>query len=203
MRQQHSFYAVLLYIASTIFVLFLAINNKLGSNEWNSVFWIIQLFVCVNAVAKSFLQENKGRLLYYYSIVSAGEFIISKLIYNALLMLLMCLISLGLFVIFLDNPVVFFGRFVLIVLLGGFSLSLVFTLMSAIAGKAAQNAALIPILGFPVMLPLLLLLIRMSRYAFGEAFREGALLQAAGLVVALDALVLIMAVILYPYLWKE
>ena len=63
LRQQHTFYGILLYIASTIFVLFLSID-KPDATVWNGLFWVIQLFICVNAVAKSFLQESRGRLLY-------------------------------------------------------------------------------------------------------------------------------------------
>ncbi len=75
--------------------------------------------------------------------------------------------------------------------------------MSAIAAKAQQNAALIAILGFPVILPQLLLLMQLSKSAFAEVFKEGAVFQLALLIIGLDFLVGIMAVILFPYLWKE
>jgi heme exporter protein B len=201
-RQKHTFYGILLYIASTIFVLYLSID-KPDANVWNGLFWVIQLFICVNAVAKSFLQESRGRMLYFYSIASPIEFIIAKMVYNLLLMILMSLLSLMLFVIFLDNPVDNSLWFIGIVVLGGASISIVFTLMSAIAAKAQQNAALIAILGFPVILPQLLLLMRLSKAAFAEVFREGAVLQLAGLIAGLDILVIAMAVILFPYLWKD
>src|SRR6187551_1232456 len=87
LRQQHTFYGILLYIASTIFVLFLAFPDNPDALVWNSLFWVIQLFVCVNTVAKSFLQESRGRMLYFYSIVSPVEFIIAKLLFNVILML--------------------------------------------------------------------------------------------------------------------
>ena len=202
-RQQHTFYGILLYIASTIFVLFLSLNNPLDANVWNGLFWVIQLFICVNAVAKSFLQESRGRLLYFYSIVSPVEFIIAKMVYNIVLMIMMSLISLLLFSVFLNNPVNNGLRFTGIVILGGASISIVFTLMSAIAAKAQQNAALVAILGFPVILPQLMLLMRLSKAAFGEVFREGAVLQLSGLIAGLDLLVIAMAVILFPYLWKD
>jgi heme exporter protein B len=118
-------------------------------------------------------------------------------------MILMSVISLFLFFIFLKNPVIDSLRFTGIVILGGAGISMVFTLMSAIAGKAQQNAALIAILGFPVILPQLLLLMRLSKTAFAEVFKEGAVLQLSALVIGLDALVAVMAVILFPYLWKE
>lgn len=202
LRQQHTLYGILLYIASTVFVLSLSVQ-ELEANVWNGLFWVIQLFVCVNAVAKSFLQESKGKMLYYYSIVSPVQFIIAKIIYNVGLMIGMSLVSLLLYAVFLNNPMSNALQFTAIVVLGGASISLVFTLMSAIAAKANQNAALIAILGFPVILPLLLLLMRLSKAAFNEIFREGALLQLTGLIIGLDLLIIAMAVILFPYLWKE
>jgi heme exporter protein B len=202
-RQKHTFYGILLYVASTIFVIYLSIMDNPDGQTWNSLFWVIQLFVCVNAVAKSFLQESKGRMLYFYSVASPVAFIISKLMYNIVLMLFMSLIGLFLFMIFLGNPVVDSWMFIGIVLLGGLGLSLVFTLMSAIAAKAQQNAALIAILGFPVILPQLLLLMKLSKAAFGEVFRGGAILQLVSITSMLDILVITLAIILFPYLWKE
>jgi len=202
LRQQHSFYGILLYVASTIFVLYLSINNPEG-DVWNGLFWIIQLFVCVNAVAKSFLQESRGRMLYFYTISGAKEFIIAKLIYNIILMLIMSLLSLGLFFILLKNPLSNTLQFTAIVCLGGISLSLVFTLLAAIAAKAQQNAALMAILGFPLIIPQLLLLIRLSKVAFGEVFREGALFQLSLLVIGLDIMVVALSIILFPFLWKD
>ena len=203
LRQMHIIYGILLYIASTVYVLFLSLQDSPSSNTWNSLFWVVQLFVCVNAVAKSFLQESKGRMLYFYSVASPKEFIISKLVFNAILMAVMTSVSLILFYIFLDNPVSDGLKFFCIAMLGGFSLSLVFTLMSAIAAKAQQNSALIAILGFPVILPTLLLILRLSKAAFAEVFREGAVLQLAGLVFLMDILVIALALILFPFLWKE
>ncbi|MBC7937237.1 MAG: heme exporter protein CcmB [Rhizobacter sp.] len=203
LRQQHTFYGILLYIAATIFVLYLSMPDSPDAPIWNSLFWVIQLFVCVNTVAKSFLQESRGRMLYFYSITSPVEFIVAKLIFNTILMMLMSGISLLLFFTLLGNPSTDTVRFIGIVLLGGSSISLVFTLMSAIAAKAQQNAALIAILGFPVILPILLLLMRLSKAAFGEVFKEGAVWQLAGLIAGLDVLVIALAVILFPFLWKE
>ena len=202
LRQQHTFFGILLYIASTVFVLYLTMDSP-SAEVWNALFWVIQLFVCVNAVAKSFLQESRGRMLYFYFVSSPVDFIVSKLLYNILLMTIMTLINLGLFIIFLNNPVDNILRFAGIALLGGLSLSLVFTLMSAIAAKAQQNAALIAILGFPVILPQLLLLMRLSKAAYGEVFKPGALIQLSALIGGLDILVVIMSIILFPYLWKE
>jgi heme exporter protein B len=75
--------------------------------------------------------------------------------------------------------------------------------MAAIASRANQNAAIMVIMGFPVIIPQLMLLIRISKSAFGEVFREGALLQLIMLLGGLDILVIALCMILFPFLWKD
>lgn len=204
-RQQYAVYGVLLYILSTVFVLFLSMGQSgLSEGEtWNALFWVMQLFVCINAVAKSFLQDSRGRMLYYYSITSPVSFILSKMLYNLLLMALLNSITLVLYIAFMGNPSVRLDIFIGISFIGSLGLSLIFTMLAAIASKAMQQASLMAILGFPVIIPQLLLLIRLSRMAFAEAFQAGAPLQVIGLLLALDASVVVLALILFPFLWKD
>ena len=200
-RQQYTFYGILLYVASTIFVLYLAMGQPEPA-VWNGLFWMIQLFICVNAVAKSFLQESSGRMLYYYSIAGARDYILSKLIFNAGLMILMSITSLVLFRLLLGDPLQHPWKFTLTVCLGGFSLSLVFTFLSAIAARARQNAAMIAILGFPLIIPQILILMRISNNAFSDVIQGGYLLMSI-VLIGLDILVIALAVILFPFLWKD
>jgi len=199
-RQQYSFYGVLLYIGATIFVLYMAIESP-ESNVWNGLFWVIQIFISVNAVAKSFLQESRGRMLYFYSIAGPRDFVLAKLLFNSLLMLLMSLLSLALFSLFLGNPLVKAGTFIGLVLLGGWSLSVVFTFLAAIAAKAQQNAAIMAVLGFPLIIPQLILLMRLSNATFNEPIPIP--VATILLLVALDLMVILLAVILFPFLWKD
>lgn len=202
MRQQYSLYGVMLYVASTIFVLYLAIEDP-NAATWNALFWITQLFVCINAVAKSFLQENKGRMLYFYSICHPAVFVMAKLLYNVVLMAILNLFNLIIFIALMGNPTVLVFQFIGISFLGGIGLSLVFTMLAAIASKAMQQASLMAILGFPIIIPQLLLLIRLSRMAFAEIFRPGAAMQIVLLLLALDFGIILLSVILFPFLWKD
>lgn len=200
-RKKYSFYGILLYLASAVFMINLLIDHP-ESETWNVLFWIILLFVSVNAVAKSFLQESKARQLYYYTILNPRHVILSKLIYNAVLMLIMSLIALGLFIMFLGNPALQFGKFFMVVLVGGLSLSTLFTLLSAIAGKAGGNSALIAILGFPIVIPQLILLSDLSKPLLEPMLTEG-WWQLFFVLMALNILIVALSFILYPFLWKE
>jgi heme exporter protein B len=200
-RQQFSFYGVLLYVASTIFVLYLAMGQP-ESMVWNGLFWMMQLFICVNAIAKTFLQEGKGRQLYLYSLCSPVLFILARMIFNAALMLLMNLISLLIFSILLgfpiEHPFLFFG----ISCFGACSISLVFSFLAAIAARAQQNAALMAILGFPLIIPQLMLLMRLSAIAFTDVF-QSSLVSIVLLLVCFDIMIVLLSVILFPFLWKD
>lgn len=199
-RQQYSFYGILLYIIATIFVLYMTIREP-EPKVWNGLFWVIQLFICINAVAKSFLQETRGRMLYFYSIVNPKDFVLAKLAFNSFLMLLMSFLSIILFSLFLGNPVQKAPQFIGLVLLGGWSLSLVFTFLSAIAAKAQQNAAIMAILGFPIIIPQLMLLMNLANTVFTD--KTGIAASTLLLIVMLDILVIMLAVILFPFLWKD
>lgn len=199
-RQQYSFYGILLYIIATIFVLYMTIQQP-EPKVWNGLFWVIQLFICINAVAKSFLQETRGRMLYFYSIVNPRDFILAKLVFNSVLMLLMSFLSILLFSLFLGNPVEKALQFIGLVLLGGWGLSLVFTFLSAIAAKAQQNAAIMAILGFPIIIPQLMMLMQLANSVFTDKIMIAS--STLLLLIALDILVVLLAVILFPFLWKD
>ena len=199
-RQQYSFYGVVLYVGATIFVLFMAMDAP-ESRVWNGLFWVTQLFICINAVAKSFLQESHGRMLYYQSVTSPQNLILSKLLFNSLLMLVMSGFSLLLFSLFLGNPVEKFLIFIGLVFLGGWGLSLVFTFLAAIAAKAQQNAAIMAILGFPLIIPQLIMLMKISNSVFSQA--GPAIGTSALLLIVMNLLIIVLSVILFPFLWKD
>jgi heme exporter protein B len=199
-RQQYAFYGVLLYVGATIFVLYMAIESP-DNPTWIGLFWIIHFFISFNAVAKSFLQESHGRMLYYQSIASPQQFVLAKLLFNSLLMLVMSLLSAALFSLFLTYPVQKTATFIGLVFLGGWSLSLVFTFLAAIAAKAQQNAAIMAILGFPIIIPQLLLLMKVS----STVFKTTEVIPLANVLIlfASDGLVILLAIILFPFLWKD
>lgn len=178
----------------------MAIENP-DNGTWNGLFWIIQLFISINAVAKSFLQEGRSRLLYYQTIAGPQNFILAKLLFNSVLMVVMSALSFLLFSLFMSFPVEKKLLFTGMVFLGGWSLSLVFTFLAAIAAKAQQNAAIMAILGFPIIIPQLLVLMKIT----GTVFQAGGALPLSNvlLLVASDVLVVLLSIILFPFLWKD
>jgi heme exporter protein B len=208
-RSKYAFNGVLLYVVSTVFICYISFNltpGFFGSSGykvvWNVLFWIIILFASVNAIAKSFMQESKGRLLYYYSIASPQAIILSKTVYNVALMFLLSTLALVVYLLFFENtigdPVFYF----IAVVLGSVSFPTVFTMISAIASKAGNNGTLMAILSFPVIIPVILILIRLSKRAM-DGLDRSLSYGDIGVLAAINAIVVTTALLLFPYLWRD
>jgi len=208
-RSKYAFNGVLLYVVATVFICYISFSLTPGFSKtngypivWNVLFWIIMLFASVNAIAKSFVQENKSRLLYYYSIANPQAIILSKTIYNILLMSLLSMLALVVYLLFIPNtlgdPVFYFFT----ILLGSISFSTVFTMISAIASKAGNNGTLMAILSFPVIIPIILVLVRLSKNAM-DGLAYSASYGNIEILIAINAIVIATSLLLFPFLWRD
>lgn len=204
-RQKLAFNSILLYIGSTVFVCYLSFNvksNQLSPITWNALFWIILLFVSVNAIAKSFIQESRNRQLYYYTIASPQAILLAKMIYNILLMLIFSVVTFLFYSIVLGNPVLDMLFFFLALVLGAVGFSGTFTLISGIASKANSGASLMAILSFPVILPILLMLIRLSKNAM-DGLARSVSMDEIYILVSVNIMLAAISYVLFPYLWRS
>ena len=200
-RQKYAISGIFLYVISTVFIVYFAVPN-IQDRAWNSLFWMVILFASVNAITKSFVQENGHRQLYYYTLVRPQAVILSKMLYNTILLMSLSLLSYAAFSLFVGNPVQHIDQFFLAIFLGSLGFSITFTFISAVAAKADNNATLMAILGFPLIIPILLTLIKLSFNALG-LLQDSAIDTDITILVAIDFLLLGMSLILFPFLWRD
>lgn len=201
-RSKFALNGVLLYVVSTVFVCFLSFKITPQPLTWNALFWIIMLFASINAISKGFLQESKGRQLYIYTLASPLALIISKTIYNALLMVVVTVIALGVYMLVFDYIPADLVMYMLATLLGGISFSTIFTMVSAIASKASNGGMLMAILSFPVIIPVLMILIKLTKNAI-DGLDRSVSLDEIGLLCVINLLVGTVTLLLFPYLWRD
>lgn len=204
-RQRYALNGMLLYIVGAVFVCYLSFNARRGQLTpivWNTLFWIILLFTAINAVAKSFVQERAGRLLYYYTVASPVQIIVSKILYNTVLMLTLSMLGFSTYAFVMGNPVQDLTLYVGSLLLGSVGFAASLTLIAGIAAKAENSATLMAVLSFPVVLPLLLMLLRVSKNALDGLDRSLSTDEIVT-IAAIDAIVLVLSGLLFPFLWRS
>lgn len=200
-RQRNALGGVLLYVISTVFVAYLTFK-RVDPLTWIALYWIILLFASVNAVAKSFLQNSPGRMLYYYSLANPLSIILAKLVYNILLLWVIQWIAFVVMSVLVGQPIQDVFMFLFSGGLAAIGIAASGTLVSAISHKATNQSTLMAILSFPVLLPVLTLEIKLSKNALDGLDRFVSYDELWSLA-AVDVLVLSVALLLFPYLWKE
>lgn len=201
-KQKYAFQGLLLYVVSTVFVCYLSFRQIIDPPTWNALLWIILLFAGVNAVAKSFMQESRGRMLYYYTLANAGSIIMAKTIYSLLLMIVLSIVSLSFYSLFVGSPVQDYPMYFVAMILGSAGLASVLSMVSAIASKAGSNTTLMTILSFPILIPLLMTTIRFSKNAM-DGLAWSVSYNFMIILVALNVMVIALSYLLFPYLWRE
>ncbi len=202
LKLKHTLGSIILFAFSTIFICYLSFFNIVDQFTWNALFWIIILFAATNTISRSFTQEGDSRFLYYYFIVKPQSVILAKSIYNCMITLLIAILSFGLYVIVMGNPISNILLFMGTIILGVIGFSLPMTMVAAIASKAGNNPVMMSILSFPIVIPVIINCIKISKMAI-DGINVSFSYDEIATLISIDVIVVILSVILFPYLWKN
>jgi heme exporter protein B len=200
-RQRYAISGIVLYVMSMVFTVYAA-SIKVPPPVWNVLFWLIVLFASINAVVKSFVQESGARQLYYYQIADPVILLLAKMLYNTLLLFVLSSLAYAIYSLVAGNPVKDPALFGLVLLLASLGFSIAFTLIASIAAKANNSATLMAILSFPVILPILLTLVRLSAIAL-RLIQDTSYTRDIVNLLAIDAILVTLAFVLFPFVWRD
>lgn len=202
-KQKNNLTSMLLFSTTILFLLYFLFSDNIEIKTWNALFWITSVFSVTSAFTRSFAGESGYRHLYWYTLVHPKALIISKIIFNIILMVALTAINLMAFMIvfskFPEN-VLWFG---ISSVLGVVGLSIIMTFISALVFRSQNNFMLMVVLGFPVLIPLMLSVIRASEYFLINGVVNFSVLTYIGIIVFLIIITLLLSLILFPYLWRE
>ncbi|MBS1938829.1 MAG: heme exporter protein CcmB [Bacteroidetes bacterium] len=204
-RQKHVWGSMALYVVSTVYVCYQGVRHLAEVPVWNALFWIILLFAAFNALGRSFQRESQGRQLYLYTLASPRSVVLARTLYNALTMAVLSLLSLCAYALFIGSGPLEQSRadiFLAVVLAGGIGFAMALTLIAALAARAGNGIGLMAILGFPIVLPMLLSVMKASKLAL-----DGMGWNVTGKyvlwLVLIDLITVALAWLLFPYLWRD
>ena len=200
-RQKFALSGIFLFAATTVFIIYKSFND-ISPREWTILIWVIMLFAGLNAVVKSFLQEKKETYLYYYTLFDPIDLIIAKLLYNFIFLCTLFVIILLFLGIFAGFPVKDISLFVMGSVAGIFGISVVFTFVSVISASDNGNATLMSILALPLVLPIVLLLLKISAVSV-RLLTDTAIMQDVWLLLGVDSILFGAMLLLFPALWKS
>lgn len=200
LKSKNIILSTLLYVFSTVFVCYLSFGN-IKIDAWNSLFWIIALFAITNAANKVFINESGFQKFYLYSLADPRSIILSKLVYQWLFTTIIAIFILFSWMMVFSADLPHFFSFLGFVLLGIWSMSNVLTLNNALSTGTSNSPAVLAILSFPIMLPILMTTIKATKLSLLQTLPPD-LWQYALSLLLLNVLTAVMSYILFPYLWR-
>lgn len=200
-RQKYAVQGVIVQMFASVILIFLCLN-LIEIQVWNALFWLMILFNTMNNIARGFISESEGKMIYYHSICKAESLILSKIIFNSLVSLFLLLVFTIVYSVVLGFKIKWIFAFVILSALFTIGLSSVFTLVSAITQNAGNNYILIPVLGLPLMIPLVMITVKCSKKILSQVLVSSAYYDVGALLL-LDFMIIYLAVILYKFLWKN
>lgn len=201
-RQKYTIFGILLYAVSTIFVCYQVFHTIGESATWNALLWIVLTFAAITSSTRLFILENQRRQMYLYTIANPRDVILARSLYQGISFMILSVVCFVLFSLFLGGRDMNLSFFLVTLLLGAFGMASVLTVTSSIAAKGKNASVLASILGLPLLLPIVLLVIQLSRSALANTLMADNWKNLVALG-SMNILVYALAYLLFPYLWRD
>jgi len=87
-------------------------------------------------------------------------------------------------------------------LFGSFGIAVSSTIIAAIISKASAKGTLYPVLAFPILLPLILILLELTKYSINGKTIATSFIELTFLV-SYDVVMLTASYMLFDFIWKD
>jgi heme exporter protein B len=177
----------------------LGVAKSQGSAVLPVLFWIILLFSVAAGLPRTFVQEEESQTAIALRLSATPSALFTgKLAYGLTVILGLEALITPVYVAMMSMVVRSPGLLVLALAAGGYGLAAGSTLVAAIIAQARGKGTLFAVMAFPVLLPLLLLAVELTRNALGGEAPGVALSQ----ILLYDASVTIAGLMLFPAVWN-
>jgi heme exporter protein B len=205
LRTRYAINALAMFILVTISVIMFSIGSeKINEYLTGGLFWIVIFFSAMSGLSRAFVsEEERGTTLTLQLLASPSTIFSGKLIFNLLLVFLMNISITFLFVILFESFIIkSWGLFILSLILGNIGIAVSSTIIAAIIAKASSKGTLYPVLSFPILLPLILILLELTKFSADGASIESSSTELL-VLVCYDVIMGTASYLLFDFIWKD
>lgn len=206
LRARYAINMLLLFALGALVVIAFAVGpTPLSARVQAALLWTTLLFAAAVGLGRAFIsEEERGTLLLLQLNLRPGAVYAGKLLVNFVLLLALNLVAVGAFAVLLRVQVAWPGLLALTLVLGSIGLAGATTLLSALIARATGGrSALLPVLLFPVLVPLLLSAVEATRSALLVAEGWATATDELLTLVGFNGAVITAAILLFDYIWLD
>jgi heme exporter protein B len=205
LRTRYAISALVMFVITTISIILFSLGSEGAPPDvLAGMLWVVIFFGAMSGMARTFVaEEERGTSLTLQLHAAPSAVYAGKLLFNLVLMAGLNLLTIGLYMLFIEGFVLRTPSvFIVAVGLGTLGFASAATVIAAIIARANTRGTLYPVLSFPILLPLLLTVINATRLAAEGAF----FVEAQGefqLLVSYIVVVTVASFALFDYIWKD
>lgn len=198
--------ALAMFVASSLMLVRLALGKGAPSVPVSAaLLWIVVVFAAAVGLGRAFVaEEEAGTTLLLQLSLRPSQVYAGKLAFNVVLTLALSVLAAGGFRFLVPTPLGAPAVLAAALGLGALGLAAATTLLSALIARAQAAGPLLPVLAFPVVIPVLVPAVSMTEIAAGAA--AGAWVAAQPDVILLTAyagLLVSASFLLFDYVWRD
>lgn len=203
-RTRFGIHTVMAFVASSLLIVLFSMRADLLSlSAQSGLLWIIVLFACLTSLSRTFMTERERETLDLLRLnVPAWAVFTGKLLFNFLFTLAIATITVVLFSIMVSLPVERPFLLILVLLLGSAGLSGATTLLAALVSQASRRSSVFAVLALPLLLPLVLLLVRVTQFVFAD-LPDSTLLNDLAAITGFAGATISASLLLIDNLWED
>lgn len=204
-RTRYAINALVMFILVTISVILFSIGSeKISEYLTGGLLWVVIFFSAMSGLSRVFVsEEERGTVLTLQLIASPNTIFTGKLLFNLILVFAMNIVIALLYSALFDSFVIKnLSVFLLAFLLGNIGIAGASTIIAAIIAKAGSKGTLYPVLSFPILLPLILTLLELTKQAIdGVSVSEASVYLIV--LICYNVVILTASYMLFDFIWKD
>ncbi|HEX2866193.1 MAG TPA: heme exporter protein CcmB [Ignavibacteriales bacterium] len=205
LRTRYAINALVMFILVTISVILFSIGSeKISETLTGGLFWVVIFFSAMSGLSRTFVsEEERGTVLTLHLIASPNTVFSGKLLFNLILVFAMNIVIAVLYSMLFDSFIIRnFALFSLAFVLGNIGIAAASTIIAAIISKTGSKGTLYPVLSFPILLPLILILLELTKFAIDGTVIGESLVELT-VLVCYNVVILTASYLLFDFIWKD
>jgi len=205
LRTRYAVNALAMFILVTISVIMFSIGSeRITEYLTGGLLWVVIFFSAMSGLSRAFVsEEERGTTMTLQLIASPSTVFSGKLLFNLLLVFLMNFVITILFGILFSSFIIRnIPLFAIAFLFGNIGIAVSSTIIAAIISKASSKGTLYPVLSFPILLPLILTLLELTKYAIDGNSISSSMTEIL-VLVCYDVVMITASYLLFDFIWKD
>lgn len=205
LRMRYAINALIMFVIVAISTILFSIGSeRTTQNIYAGMFWVVVFFSAMSGLSRVFVsEEERGTTVILSLIANPISIYLGKFLFNLVLIsFINTLIAILYSMLFQDFVIRNWESFIYSFILGNIGIAGSSTIIASIIAKANVKGTLYPVLAFPILLPLIMMLIEITKSAM-EGHPISDVSAEFMVLISYDIVMITASIMVFDLIWSD